>query len=404
MVPDSVKHILDWLLDGARAHERSEQVLQKLCEDLTASGLPLWRVGVFVRTLHPDVLGRSFVWRPGSDVVIATANFGILASDDFLTSPLSTLFQTGQTVRRRIVDGDGVEASPFLTDLKAEGGTDYIAIPLMFTDGSLHASSWSTKQPGGFTDEQIALLQTITMPLTRVAEIRALRRTAVNLLDTYVGNRAGERILAGQIRRGHTDTINAAIWLSDMRGFTALSDSVPPEVVVDVLNHYFDCQVPQIIKHGGEVLKFMGDGLLAIFPVDNSKNDTQDVCARALAAARETRAAIATLNREGGIKSASGQLRFAVALHVGQVLYGNIGGANRLDFTCIGPAVNLAARIEKIAGKLGRSVVASAEFARYQRDAWEPVGEFSVAGFAATQSVFGLGDDVAQPAVAAQTA
>jgi len=403
MAADKVKQILDWLLEGARAAELAEQVLQKLCDDLSADGLPLWRVGIFVRTLHPDVLGRSFVWRPGAQVAVNNATFSILDSDDFLTSPLARLFQTGETVRRRVLNNEGVDASPFLRDLKAEGGTDYIAIPLIFTDGSLHASSWTTKAPGGFTDDQIELIEDITRPLTRVAEIRALRRTAINLLDTYVGNRAGERILAGQIRRGHTDTINAAIWLSDMRGFTALSDSVPPEVVVDVLNRYFDCQVPQITKHGGEVLKFMGDGLLAIFPVDREKNDAADVCARALTAARETREAIAKLNDEG-VKSVSGQLRFAVALHIGQVLYGNIGGGRRLDFTCIGPAVNLAARIEKIAAKLGRSVIASADFARYQRDAWEPVGEFSVAGFSAKQSVFGLPDDVPQPAVAAQIA
>jgi adenylate cyclase len=395
-----VKPLLDWLLDGARAAERPDQVLQKICDDLLANGVPLWRVGVFVRTLHPDILGRGFIWRPGQQVEVGTANFSILDSDDFLTSPLWTVFQTGNTVRHRIADGDGVEASPFLRNLQAEGGTDYIAIPLVFTDGSLHAASWSTRQPGGFTDEQLAILQALTLPLTRVAEIRALRRTAVNLLDTYVGNRAGERILAGQIRRGHTDTIDAAIWLSDMRGFTALSDSVPSEVVVDVLNRYFDCQVPPILEHGGEVLKFMGDGLLAIFPVDRDRNDTPEVCARALAAARKARTNIAELN-QAGVQTASGQLRFAVALHVGQILYGNIGGSTRLDFTCIGPAVNLAARIEKIAGQLGRSIIASAEFARYQRDEWEPVGEFSVAGFAAKQSVFGLADDdVAQPAAA----
>jgi adenylate cyclase len=401
MAADSIaKPLLDWLLDGARAAERPDQVLQKLCDDLSAGGMPLWRVGVFVRTLHPDILGRGFVWRPGQQVEVGTANFSILESDDFLTSPLAVVFQTGSTVRHRIVDGEGVDASPFLRDLKAEGGTDYIAIPLVFTDGSVHAASWSTKQPGGFSDQQLAILQELTLPLTRVAEIRALRRTAVNLLDTYVGNRAGERILAGQIRRGHTDTINAAIWLSDMRGFTALSDSVPPQVVVDVLNRYFDCQVPPILKHGGEVLKFMGDGLLAIFPIDREKNDDAEVCARALVAAREARANIAELNA-AGIKSASGQLRFAAALHIGQILYGNIGGSTRLDFTCIGPAVNLAARIEKIAGQLGRSIVASAEFARYEREEWEPVGEFSVAGFSARQAVFGLpGDEVVQPAAA----
>jgi adenylate cyclase len=393
MADANIQRITGWLLEGSRAAKTPEELLRLLCEKLTDDGLPLWRVGIFVRTLHPDVMGRAFIWRPGSEVFVGAAEHSFLESDSYRTSPLSVMFSSGQTVRHRIKDGDGVETSPFLQDLKAEGGTDYIAIPLVFTDNSLHAATWSTKQPGGFTDQQIELLLGLTSPLARIAEIRALRRTAVNLLDTYVGNRAGERILAGQIRRGHTDTLNAVIWLSDMRGFTALSDSAPPETVVKVLNRYFDCQVPAILKHGGEVLKFMGDGLLAIFPVDRSTNDAPDACARALVAAREACASVARLNEENS-DSDGKQLRFGLALHIGEVLYGNIGGGNRLDFTCIGPAVNLAARIEKLAGQLGRTIVASAEFARHQRAEWEHVGEFAVAGFAARQTLLGLRDEM----------
>ena len=132
--------------------------------------------------------------------------------------------------------------------MRAEGVTDYIALPLLFTDGSIHASSWTTKQPGGFSDDQLTALRTLMPPLARLIEIISLRRTASILLDTYVGNRAGERILGGQIRRGHAETMHAAIWLSDLRGFTALSDRLPAETVVDILNHYFDCQVPAIRK------------------------------------------------------------------------------------------------------------------------------------------------------------
>jgi adenylate cyclase len=379
-------------MDGARSAAGPDKVLAELCEKLVAAGLPLWRVGVFVRTLHPDLFGRSFVWRPGADVVVGTAGHDIVNTDTYRTSPIAKLYQTGQTVRHRLVEGDGVEQSPFLRELWAEGVTDYIAIPLLFTDGTIHSATWSTKQPGGFTDAQIDLLTRLMPTFTRVAEIRALRRTAVNLLDTYVGNRAGERILAGQIRRGSADLLNAAIWLSDMRGFTALSDRVSPQAVVNVLNRYFDCQVPAIAKHGGEVLKFMGDGLLAIFPVSEDEANRPEVYARVLMAARETRANVDALNTAQGPWSTD-RIRFGLALHVGQVLYGNIGGGNRLDFTCIGPAVNLAARIEKIAGKLGRTVVASAEFAKHAQEEWEHVGEFSIAGFAAKQTVLGLRDE-----------
>ncbi len=167
--------------------------------------------------------------------------------------------------------------------MRAEGVTDYIALPLLFTDGSVHASSWTTKQPGGFTDEAVGgAAVTDTGRWRGSCEIIELRRTASILLDTYVGNRAGEQIMGGQIRRGHTESMNAAIWLSDLRGFTALSDRLPAETVVEILNQYFDCQVASIRAHGGEVLKYMGDGLLAVFPIDEYVGDAQQVCSHVL--------------------------------------------------------------------------------------------------------------------------
>ena len=247
-------------------------------------------------------------------------------------------------------------------------------------------------QPGGFTDDQLAALaQAGHAAVARCRRFSTWRRMAASLLDTYVGNRAGERILGGQIRRGHTETMNAAIWLSDLRGFTSLSDRVPAETVVDVLNNYFDCQVAAIRNHGGEVLKYMGDGLLAVFPIDEYVGDEQHVCSNVLEAAHESRASVADLHYPIG--DAVERFRFGVALHVGRILYGNIGGGNRLDFTCIGPAVNLAARLEKIAGKLGRTVVASEGFAGICREGWSDLGEFPVAGFAKAARVYGLADE-----------
>ncbi len=401
MADSGVQDVIDWLIDGARSAERSDLVLGELCERITKAGVPLWRVGIFVRTLHPDVFARSFVWRPDTGVVTATAAHDIVDSETYKTSPLAHLYSTGEAIRHRIPEGgvirhrinadENIDAYPILRELREEGVTDYIAIPLRFTDGSLHGSSWTTKEPGGFTPVQLAALQTLVPPLARVAEIRALQRTAINLLDTYVGNSAGARILAGKIRRGYADNLHAVIWLSDMRGFTALSDRVAPEKVVEVLNRYFDCQVSAVNNHGGEVLKFMGDGMLAIFPVHDDAG-AQAVCIRALTAAREARGNIGKLNAAQGAWSKD-ILRFGIALHVGHVLYGNIGGGNRLDFTCIGPGVNLAARIEKIAGKLGRTIVGSAEFAGHCEAEWKDVGEFSVSGFSAPRTVFGLRDE-----------
>jgi adenylate cyclase len=385
----------DWLIDGARSAATSTQMMSELCERLVAAGLPLWRVGFFVRTLHPDIVGRNFIWKPGTEVVSGTTNYDVLDSPEYLHSPLAIVFGEGREVRHRIDDPES-RRFPFLDDMREEGVTDYIALPMIQSDGSVHASSWTTKKPGGFTDEHLNGLRSLIPPMTRLIEITRLQRTAMVLLDTYVGNRAGEKILGGQIRRGHTEMMQAAIWLSDLRGFTALSDRLPSETVVDILNLYFDCQVLAIRNHGGEVLKFMGDGLLAVFPIAEQPGDTQVVCTSVLQAAREARANVEAMNFPVG--ETIERFRFGVALHVGRILYGNIGGGNRLDFTCIGPAVNLAARLEKIAGRLHRTVVASGAFMRACEDGWSDLGEFPIAGFSKAERVYGLLDETPVPA------
>jgi adenylate cyclase len=390
MNASELHEITDWLIDGARSVVNSPRLLAEVCERLVQAGLPLWRVGIFVRTLHPDIFGRNFIWKPGAEVEFGTVDFKILDSPGFHTSPLRIVFQEGLEVRARPDDLQS-KRFPIVEEMRAEGVTDYFALPLLFIDGAAHASSWTTRQPGGFTDEQLAALRKIATPMARLIEIVSLRRTASSLLDTYVGNRAGEKILGGQIRRGHTELMNAAIWLSDLRGFTALSDRLPSETVVDILNQYFDCQVAAIRTHGGEVLKYMGDGLLAVFPIDEYVGDEHQVCSRVLEAAQESRASVADLRYPIG--DTVERFRFGVALHVGPILYGNIGGGNRLDFTCIGPAVNLAARLEKIAGRLHRTVVASEGFAGICRGGWTDLGEFPIAGFAKAERVFGLVDE-----------
>ena len=386
----SLRKISDWIIDGARSAATPSQMMAECCERLVQAGLPLWRVGVFVRTLHPEIIGWSFIWKPGEVVQVGSVDFNFRATPEFTFSPLAVVFRDGVEVR---ADPRGRDSERFsiLVDLRAEGVTDYLALPLMFMDRAVHASSWTTKQPGGFTDNQLDAIRSLMAPLARYTEIVSLRRTATMLLDTYVGNSAGERILGGQIRRGHTETMQAAIWLSDLRGFTALSDRLPAETVVDILNCYFDCQVSAIKDHSGDVLKFMGDGLLAVFPISEEERDMREVCARVLEAARQTRASVDALQYRIG--DTFERFRFAVALHVGKLLYGNIGGGNRLDFTCIGPAVNLAARLERIAARLNREVVSSAAFARLCEDNWADLGEFPIAGFSKAERIYGLAEE-----------
>jgi adenylate cyclase len=250
-------------------------------------------------------------------------------------------------------------------------------------------ATWSTRRPGGFTQSQLAGIEGVLAPLARLTEIYALRRIASSLLDAYVGHQAGERILAGRIRRGESEAIHAAIWMSDMRGFTALADALPPPTLIALLNRWFDCQVPAIAEHGGDVLKFIGDGLLAIFPVAGN-GAAPAACDAALTAAREAQARIAAADL--AVPGGSARPGFGLALHIGEVLFGNIGGGNRLDFTCIGPAVNLAARLEKLTGRTGHPILASAEFARLCRQPLVPIGAFSLPGSGAAQTVFAVGD------------
>jgi adenylate cyclase len=202
MAADDLQAITDWLAEGARSAPTPAKLMGQVCERLVACGLPLWRVGVFVQTLHPNVFGRSFVWRPGAGVTLGKADFDITESEEYRTSPLAELLAAVREVRRRLTDIVTDANSLFLRDMRDDNVTDYIAMPVVFTDDSVHAVSWTTRQPGGFTDDQVAALRSVMAPLARLIEIMRLRRTAIMLLETYVGSRAGERILAGQIRRG----------------------------------------------------------------------------------------------------------------------------------------------------------------------------------------------------------
>jgi adenylate cyclase len=383
--------IFDWLVDGAPGAENAAEVVGRMSEAILASGIPLHRTAAFVRTLHPHLLGRSFVWRPGRAVVTREAPFAFVASESYRTSTIAAVSDLGRPVRQRPMDPAWPnDYRGTHSELVAEGITDYIAAPLRFLDGQTHTFSFATTDPAGFTDEQIGTLLDLTRPLARVGEIFALTRTAANLLDAYVGRNAGAQILAGKIHRGDVDTIRAVIWFSDLRGFTELSGSLEPAAVISMLNELFECQVEPIERNGGEVLKFIGDGLLAIFPI-SSAHTASARCDAALAAARDAFAALVRANEER-TKRVERPIRFGLALHLGDVAYGNIGGAGRLDFTCIGPAVNLTSRLEALTGKLERPLVVSQELARLTASSTVSLGTFELKGVAAPQEVFGMPD------------
>lgn len=380
--------IFDWLVDGAPGAAGPAEVVQRLCDALHAEGFPIHRVAAFVRTLHPHIMGRSFTWRPGEAVLIREAPYDFLQSAEYAKSPPAWVSRTGEPFHRRLDDdGDALREHPVLADFAAQGYVDYLVLPLCFLSGQIHSVSFATRDPGGFTDEHLRALVHLLRPLARVAEILALGRTAANLLSTYVGRNAGERIMAGHIVRGDTDSIRAVLWFSDLRGFTALAASVQPVTLIGALNDLFECQVTAIERHGGEVLKFMGDGMLAIFPIEGGGRAPGELCDAALAAAGDAFAAIAALNERRRGRG-DPPLRVGVSLHTGDVAYGNIGGAGRLDFTAIGPAVNVASRLEGLTARLGRPVVVSDAFARLTSRKMIDLGAFELKGVAEPQSVF----------------
>ena len=357
----------DWLIDGAPGASTSDEVLAGVCERLRAAGVPVDRADAYVRTLHPQFAGRAFVWEPGRGTRAIETDYASDAGRD--RTMIDHVRDVRAPARHRFGPGD--PRCTFTDELAALGMTDVVGVPLVFLSGEVHVCTFATTRASGFMEADVAALEGVMAPLSRVAEILALRRVAANVLTAYVGRDAGARVLAGKIRRGDTELIEAAIWFSDMRGFSTASHDKRPEDVIAMLNELFDCQLPAIERHGGEVLKFIGDGVLAIFTP--GEGGLAACCRRALAASHEAVQAM----------HARGTIRFGIALHVGEVAYGNIGGESRLDFTCIGRAVNLAARLESLTGKTGRDVLASEELVRaLGGTGFERVGDFEVKGFA----------------------
>jgi adenylate cyclase len=407
-------NLYDWLVRGAGGTRNPADVVQRFADDLVRAGIPLERAAAFVRTLHPHIMGRRFIWEPGKKVAIGEASYEMLNSEMFKRSPVHAVSSTGKNVRVRLTDTTEASAYSVAPDLAREGFTDYFIGALPFLSGQVHAVTFATKHPDGFSDAQIHAIERLLAPLARIGEILALHRTAVNLLNTYVGRNAGERILNGHIQRGHADAIRAFIWFSDLRGFTELTARVEPGVVIGVLNELFECQVPAIEKHGGEVLKFMGDGLLAIFPIDApppsmpssllpsgalagrrpvvpAAETPPELVENAFLAAEDAFVSLDKLNA-GRAERGDPIVRFGLALHLGEVAYGNIGGSNRLDFTCIGSAVNLSARLEALTGKLERPVVVSEDLAGLTDRKLDRFGPFELKGVERPRHVFAPSD------------
>jgi adenylate cyclase len=383
--------VVAWMLHEGRANTRMREFGDEMCRRVVEAGIPLWRAFCAIRTLHPQIAASAYVWRRGEGTAERRiAEHGIEKTPAFAQSPLTEVTVTGRAIRRRLCDPTVELDYEVLKAFRGEGGTDYIAMPMVFTSGEINCVSWLTDRPGGFTDAEIAGLADVAEMLTVIVETQTHRRIVRALLDTYVGHRTGERVLSGAVKRGDGETIRAVIWYCDLRGFTTLSDALPRDLLLDLLNEYFGIMVNAVSAEGGEVLKFIGDGMLAIFELREGDSIAQQ-CAAALRAARAARALVAARNPDR-LAAGLAEIRYGLALHLGEVTYGNIGAPNRLDFTVIGPAVNHATRIEKVAAKLDCRVVTSASFAAAADASLISLGTHSLPGVVEVQEVFTLPD------------
>lgn len=377
--------VIDWLIGEGRTIGDGAGVLAGLAERLVEAGLPLARASFHFRPLHPQLFGMAFYWRRGARGIETTrAEHGVEQTSTFQHSPMRALIQGAAAVRQRL-DLPGTKLpAPLFGQLRAEGLTDYVALPVRFGDGRIQGTTWAADRPGGFSTAEIDRIEDLLPLYGLLLEACFARTSAAILLDTYVGHNAGERILKGQIRRGLGETVRAAIWFCDLRGFTALSEHMPRDALLRVLNDYFDVMAGAVETHGGEILKFMGDGMLAMFPLE-----TDAACWRAVQAAIQARAGMAELNRHR-IAAGEAPLGFGIALHAGEVMYGNIGSRTRLDFTVLGPAVNLAARIEGLSRQLGHDVLVSGGFARFCSSGFRPLGRHRLPGIDREVELFTL--------------
>ncbi|UPK34108.1 adenylate/guanylate cyclase domain-containing protein [Bradyrhizobium sp. 186] len=379
VTPQSGGDVVDWLTNGTRDERFIDNIFAEMCVRLQQAGIPLKRSTLHVLIQHPQWLGARFMWSDGMrEAEIARVDYDVRERSEYIGSPANEIHDGATELREDLEQDSSLGRKHAIYDeMRAKGLTDYVAWPLYHTLGKRHIVTFATDRPGGFDDAHIAGLKRVLPVLALVSEIRIKNRLARTLLETYVGSHAGELILAGATRRGTGTTVRAAIMICDLRDFTKISDNWPRDDVIDLLNDYFDAMSEPIARHGGEILKFIGDGLLAIFPLSQP-----NACANLLHAVAEARQAMVVLNERNSATSRA-PLNYGIGVHVGDVMYGNIGSSTRLDFTVIGPAVNMASRLEALTKQLGRTVLLSRAFAELVEREFEleRVGEYEVRGF-----------------------
>jgi len=375
-----VQPIVTWLLEERLNIGRASNLLTYYCQRLREVGLPLDRATIHLPQLHPQIVARSLLWLRETGGSVETGHrHGDRSQDFYLRSPVRIIYEGGAKVHSRVASLEDRQEFPIIEDLHRDGYAEYLMLPIAFATGRINAISFATKEDKGFDALDQASLAATLPAFGAVLELNQAQSTARSLLDTYVGRGSGERILNGAVRRGQGEEIHAVVWYCDLRGFTKLSQCEELAPVIALLNDYFDCMAAPVEAHGGEILKFMGDAMLAIFSCESTREAKCEASDKAILAAEEALAGIDEMNRQRQEQGAI-PVRVGIAIGVGKVMYGNIGTADRLDFTVIGPVVNLVSRLEGLSLDLDPPIVVSESLARSSRRSFRELGRFALKG------------------------
>ncbi len=399
-----IQQLERWLLTRGLGICPIDEVLEGLGKHLVALGFPLIRLAASMNTRHPMYRGFGYVWQAGEGAVQQDALLRLSAggeeNPDFAGSPFDYILSKRLNRFRQRLDGPADPEFDIYRSFRAAGATDYVVETVSFTELQIGdvpldleeeqgmAFSWVGNRPGGWTDGDLELIHRLVPAFSLVVKARVTEMTMDSLAQTYLGRDAGRRVVDGAVDRGSVETIHAAIFFADLRGFTALADRLPGPEVITLLDDYFELITQPIVHNGGEVLKFLGDGLLAVFEV--GQKECCELCQQALDAARRALVGIADYNRTRRGNGLPG-LDLDIALHVGDVLYGNVGAVGRLDFTIVGPAVNEASRMEGLCKPLDQNLLISDEFARQATlcaDKLVSVGEYDLRDLPGKRRIF----------------
>ena len=367
---------------------RPADFVEQLMNRVLKTGLPVWRAYIGLQLVHPQLQAMGFMWRRGEKVQEITRAYGIQFTPSYIGSPMQAVREQGRMVRHRLTSL-GERDHVTLHEIKADGGVDYIAMPMTIRrDGPAPVVTFATDSRMGFSDEDVADLVRLVDMMGAVVEMHVERSVAETVATTYLGRQVGQRVLNGAIRRGEGEEIRAVLWFSDLRDFTGMNERMPAGELLDLLNNYLQLVGDALAANGGEILKFIGDGVMAYFPAEDALF-LPIVTGQAIAAARRL---IGDIEAANEARAAGGRdpLRFGVGLHVGPVTFGNIGTEDRLDFTVIGPAVNRASRLEGLTKELHVPVLASAEFNEACTVPMKSLGKHVLRGIADPVEVFTL--------------